>query len=92
MSLTCDAAANGKGLGKGWANPGDIQTVGNCPEGGLLTLAHASPDMARHRQAGKKEASVNQHGGWDLPEGKHQEGEVKGTFQHIKTQVFAVLS
>lgn len=34
--------------------------------GELLTLPPSSPDVARHRQAGKKEAGTNQHGEQDL--------------------------
>lgn len=50
-------------------------------------MAHSSPHMARHRQAGKKETSVNQHGNQDLQKGKHQE-EVKITVHHGETQFF----
>lgn len=80
------ATATGKGSGKGCANTGDNQTAGNGP--GLLTLAHAAPDVARHRQAGKQETCVNQHGEQDLQEGKRQEGQVKVTVHYVKTQVF----
>lgn len=83
------ATATGRGSGKGWANTGDNQTGGNGP--GLLTLAHAAPDVAHHRQAGKKETRVNQHGEQDLQDGKHQEGQVKVTVHYVKTQFFTVL-
>lgn len=42
--------------------------------------------MAQHRQAGKKETSVNQHGEQDLREGKQQGGEGKVTFHYVRTQ------
>jgi len=32
----------------------------------VLTLSPSSPDVARHGQAGKKEAGANQHGEQDL--------------------------
>lgn len=49
-------------------------------------MAHSSPDMAQHRQAGKKETRVNQHGEQDLREGKQQNGEGKITFHYVRTQ------
>lgn len=51
-------------------------------------MAHSSPDMARHRQAGKKETSADQHDDRHLREGKHQEGELRVTFHHDSTQFF----
>lgn len=79
--------------GKGWAIPGDRQTTGTSPSraGRILTLAHSSPDMAHHRQAGKKEPSVDQHCDQDLQKGKCQEGEVKFVFHHIKIHFFCPL-
>lgn len=71
---------------EGLGCPRGSQTTGINPTraGRLLTLAHSSPDMAHHRQAGKKEPSVNQHCEQDLQKGKCQEGEVKVVFHHIK--------
>lgn len=76
--------------GEGLGSPGDRQTTGTSPTGAgrILTLAHSSPDMAHHRQAGKKKPSVDQHSEQDLQKGKCQEGEVKFLFHHIQIQFF----
>lgn len=80
-------------LPKGRAGPsqGTDKAQGAAPQGqGILTLARSSPDMAHHRQPGKKEPSVNQHCDQDLQKGKCQE-EVQVVFHHIKIQVSSVL-
>jgi len=79
-----------EGLRQGLGEPRQQPNRRDLPHaraGGLLTLTHSSPDVAHRRQAGKKETSANQHGDRDLQEGKHQEGEVKVTFHHVKTQI-----
>lgn len=52
---------------KGWQlSPDSNPEPPQSSAGELLTLPPSSPDVACHRQAGKKEAGANQHGEQDL--------------------------
>ena len=52
---------------KGWQlSPGSSPEPPQSSAGEVLTLSPSSPDVARHGQAGKKEAGANQHGEQDL--------------------------